>query len=99
MVGIKGVGGIPEPTPERPAHVRGRKGERAQGGEKVQDEVKISSESQEAANVSRLLQIAKSETDVRAERVAEAKESIERGDFKRPEIVAKVAERISNLLQ
>lgn len=97
MVGIKGVGGVPEPTPERPTNVRDRKREEVKSAPS-QDGVQISSEAQEAAQASRLTQMAKQEPDVRADRVAAARERLEQGSYKESGVVAEVARRISRLL-
>ncbi len=98
MVGIQGLGGVPEPKPERPAEVRDRKTRETQVPVKSEDGVLISSEAQAAASLSRLMQTANATPDIRADKVAAAKASLERGDYKNPEIVAKVAERISKYL-
>ena len=98
MVGIKGITGLPEPAPERPTNVRDRKPAPSAETAQTKDDVLISNEAQAAAAVMRSMQIAKSEPDIRAERVAAAKQNIERGDYKRPEVVARVAERISKYL-
>ena len=98
MVGIQGIGGVPEPKPERPADVRDRKAREDVAPAKSEDGVIISSEAQAAASLSRLVQDASAKPDIRADRVAEARAALERGDYKNPEIVAKVAERISKYL-
>ena len=98
MVGIQGIGGAPEPKPERPSSVRERRTENTNQVKSSGDGVKISPEAQEAATVSKVVQLAKSESDVRIERVEAAKASIERGDYKNPEIVAQVAQRVSKYL-
>jgi anti-sigma28 factor (negative regulator of flagellin synthesis) len=97
MVGVKGVGGIPEPTPERPANVRERRREDVKSSA-TQDGVQISSEAQEASAVARLVQLAKQEAEIRPDKVASAKEAIERGDYKIPEVIAEVAKRLSRYL-
>lgn len=97
MVGINGVGGIPEPTPDRPASVRDRKRE-ADSAPVREDGVRISPEAQEAANSARLASIAREDDGVRAEQVAAARERIERGEFRLPEVVAEVARRLSKYL-
>lgn len=96
MVGIQGIGGIPEPTPERPASVRERKLDEAKAP--ARDGVEISSEAKEAAGLAQLVQAAKKEPDIRPERVAEAKAAIEREDFKIPEVMAEVAKRLMRYL-
>jgi hypothetical protein len=97
MVGIKGVGGVPEPKPERPATVRGRKNDGVAKDEKVQDDVLISSEAQAAASVARIIKEGVS-GDIRADRVQVARERLERGDYKNPEVVREVAKRVSKYL-
>ncbi len=98
MVGIKGLGEIPEPKPERLARLREGKAKDVAKTEKATDDVLISSEAQAAATLARTIQNVQNTQDVRVDRVAAARESIERGDYKLPEIVAKVAERISKYL-
>jgi len=96
MVAIHGIGGIPEPTPERPAKVR--EGRERPAASQAQDDVVISSEAQAAAKIAQLVQDTQDASDVRAERVEAAKENIRRGNYKDPEVVAKVAEKISKYL-
>lgn len=99
MVGIQGIGGIPEPKPERPANVRDSKqSPPAEGASTSSDGVVISSEAQAAAVVAKSLQVSQGQDEIRADRVQAAKESIERGDFKKPEIVEVVADRVSKFL-
>lgn len=104
MVAIEGLGGIPEPKPERPSKVRG---DRDAGSKDVsrsalnapaKDDLTISSEAKAAAELTRLIQVSNSQSDLRADKVAAAKERIERGDYRNPEVVAKVAERILKFL-
>ena len=97
MVGIQGVGGIPEPKPERPAKVREKEQDATQSS-LVKDGVLISSEAQAAAKLASTIQAQVGSSDVRTERVADAKERIERGEYRNPEVVAKVAERVSKYL-
>ncbi len=99
MVGIQGIGGIPEPKPERPANVRDSKqSPPPEGASTSSDGVVISSEAQAAAVVAKSLQVSQGQDEIRADRVEAAKESIERGDFKKPEIVEVVADRVSKFL-
>ena len=104
MVGIQGLGGVPEPKSERPAKARNEREETAQvnsnaaGGAQIKDDLLISSAAQAAAEVSRVTQLAQQDSDIRADKVAAARESIERGDYKDPEVVAKVAERLMKYL-
>jgi anti-sigma28 factor (negative regulator of flagellin synthesis) len=96
MVGIQGVGGILEPKSERPAKVREKETDVSQSTS-TQDGVEISSEAQTASKVARAV-TSSTEQDVRAERIAAAKERIDRGEYKNPDVVAKVAERVSKYL-
>ncbi|MCH8204740.1 MAG: flagellar biosynthesis anti-sigma factor FlgM [Candidatus Hydrogenedentes bacterium] len=97
MVGIQGIGGVPEPKPERPANVRNSKQSPSAEGASS-DGVVISSEAQAAAVVAKSIQVTQGQIDIRTERVEAAKEAIERGDFKKPEIVEVVAGRVSKFL-
>jgi anti-sigma28 factor (negative regulator of flagellin synthesis) len=97
MVGIQGVGGIPEPKPERPAKVREKEKETPQGTP-AKDDLVISSEAQAAAKLARSIQAIATQPEVRANRVTAAKERIDRGEYRNPEVVAKVAQRISKYL-
>jgi anti-sigma28 factor (negative regulator of flagellin synthesis) len=100
MGGIQGIGGVPEPKPDRPSSAKdspktdpsGDTGSSADG-------VVISSEAQAAATLAKTIQAAQIIPDVRADRVAAAKEAIERGDFQKPEIVQVVADRISKFIE
>ena len=99
MVGIQGIGGVPEPKPERQAPVRdSKKSSSAEGSSSSTDGVVISSEAQAAAVVAASIQATVAQSDVRAERVEAAKQAIDRGDYKNPEIVQVVADRVSKLL-
>ena len=97
MVGIQGIGGVPEPKPERPANVRNSKQSPSAEGASS-DGVVISSEAQAAAVVAKSIQVSQGQDEIRADRVEAAKESIERGDFKKPGIVEIVASRLSKFL-
>jgi len=105
MAGIQGLGGIPEPRPEGPARARERDRDNAgspaaNGAESAaaSDGVQISPEARAAAEVGRLTQIARSQDDVRAERVEQARQNLINGNFRDPEVVAQVAERILRFL-
>jgi len=98
MVAIQGINGVPEPRPDRPAKVRdANKSERVDTAP-AKDDLVISSEAQAAAKLATLIRVANQQNDIRADLVAAARERIERGDYKNPEVVAKVAQRISKLL-
>lgn len=98
MVAIQGIGGVPEPKPERPAKARDVKQQESTTTGQVKDGLVISSEAQAAAKLAQLIQVANQEPEIRADRVDAARQNIERGEYKKPEVVAKVAERISKFL-
>ncbi|MFA6243847.1 MAG: flagellar biosynthesis anti-sigma factor FlgM [Candidatus Hydrogenedentales bacterium] len=97
MVGIQGLGGIPEPAPDRPSNVKDRRRDDAQAPI-GQDDVLISSEAQAAARLQQLVSVAKQEPEIRNERVEAARQSLEQGNYKKPEIVEAVAKKLSQLL-
>lgn len=104
MVAIQGVGGIPEPKPEGPGRVRRDRDAEARettasgGAASAKDGVSISEQAKQAAEIARIVQLSKADGDTRAERVEAARERIARGDYKNPEVVAKVAERMLKFL-
>lgn len=97
MVGIQGLGGIPEPAPDRPSNVKDRRRDDSQTTV-GKDDVLISSEAQAAARLQQLVQVAKQEPDIRNERVEAARQALEQGNYKKPEVVEAVAKKLSQLL-
>jgi flagellar biosynthesis anti-sigma factor FlgM len=103
MVGIQGLGGIPEPKSGGPSKTRNERETIARDGSATSaassgDDVSISSEARAAAEIGRLAVLAKTQDDIRADRVAQAKQNIEKGLYKDPEVVAKVAEKLLKYL-
>lgn len=98
MGGINGIGGVPEPRPDRPANVRDRRDTPPPSSGASSDGVVISSEAQAAAAVARIIDSASAQPDIRADRVEEARAALERGDHQQPDVVQKIAERISKIL-
>lgn len=96
MVGIYGVGGPQEPRSDRPSSVRDNRPGPSTDKEASSDGVVISSEAHAAAAIAKTLQAGVE--DIRADRVEAARQAIERGDYRRPEVANVVAERISRLL-
>jgi len=100
MVAIQGIGGVPEPKPDRPANAKDTPKTEASGAAgSSEDGIVISSEAQAAASVAQTIQASSVTPDVRSERVEAAREAIERGDYQKPEIVQVVAERISKFIE
>ena len=104
MVAIQGLGGIPEPKPEQPSKVRKDRetasATGAAGGAAAsdQDDVVISSEARAAAAVARIITQTLETSDVRAEKVAAARERLDRGDYKDPGNIAKTAGKLLKYL-
>jgi flagellar biosynthesis anti-sigma factor FlgM len=104
MVGIQGLGGIPEPKSGGPAKVRSDRESETRtlssttASNSSEDHVTFSSEAQVAAEVARLVQATRSEADVRADRVEAARARIEQGSYKDPEVVNEMADRILKYL-
>lgn len=104
MVGIQGLGGVPEPKSDRPERAKNDRGAAPQsaaagsGAGQSKDGVVISPEAKAASEVTRLVDLASTQSDIRADKVAEAKEKIARGDFRDPAIVAQVAQRLLKFL-
>ena len=98
MVGIQGIAGVPEPNrSDRASSTRdnAKASSSSEGSAPASDGVLISGEAQAAAQLTAAINIV---PDVRADRVAAAKLAIERGDYKKPEIVEAVAQGISKYL-
>ena len=98
MVGIQGLGGVEGPRPDRPAGARDRKDNTSPSTESGKDGVIISTAAQAAVAIANTVQASDGQPDIRAERVAEAREALERGDHKDPDVVAVVVDRISKFL-
>lgn len=104
MVGIQGLGGIPEPKSGGPAKVRSDRESETRtlnsttASNSSEDNVSISSEAQVAAEVARMVQATRADTDLRADRVEAARARLEQGSYKDPEVVSQVADRILKYL-
>jgi anti-sigma28 factor (negative regulator of flagellin synthesis) len=103
MVGIQGLAGVPEPKSEKPSRLRSDNATRdtsatSSTSSSSQDDVVISDEAKAAAEVSRVSQMASTQETVRSDRIEAARQSVARGDYRKPEVVAKVAERLMKYL-
>ena len=98
MVGVQGVGGVPEPAPERPVNTRDKRRDEAVAAASADtDDVLISSEAQAAAKLASLVALAK-QNDIRQDRVEQAKQALAQGTHRKPDVVAELAERIGKFL-
>ena len=66
MVSIHGVGGVPEPTSDRPSGAKGKRKDNNVNSDSRRDGVDISSQGRQAADISRIKAIADQEPDIRA---------------------------------
>tara|TARA_R110001592_G_scaffold289311_2_gene558529 strand:- start:375 stop:692 length:318 start_codon:yes stop_codon:yes gene_type:complete len=104
MVGIQGLGGVPEPKSGGPAKVRNDRDQETRdvssttGSSSAEDNVSISSEAQAAVEVARLVQASNTQSDIRADRVEAARQRIEQGSYKDPAVVSQVADKILKYL-
>lgn len=104
MVGIQGLGGVPEPKSGGTDKVRNERGSSAKKSEETTltgssgDGVTISSEARQAAEVNRVQQLTKSQEEIRTEKVERAKERISEGNYRTREAVEKVAREILKLI-
>lgn len=100
MIGVEGIGGVPDPKSDRTSGVSGRRDANAPADSEGRkgDGVVISSEAQAAARLTEILAATANQPDIRQERVDAARQAIERGDYRDPEIVSQVASRIERLL-
>lgn len=106
MVVINSIGGIPEPVPEKPSRIKSEKDTEVRGAKGVvyspgqqEDQVIISSEAQAAAEIARLVNAVKAQDDVRMDKVEQARQHLESGEYKKPEVVEKIAEKIMKLIK
>lgn len=90
MIGVYGVGGVPEPSATRATAPRPRPAETS--ATRATDGVAISTE---AATRSRFVSEATPAETIRADRIERAKQSIEDGAYRVQDIVSQVAARIA----
>lgn len=98
MATIHGLGGVPEPTPDRPSGPKDRRKDNNVNANTKRDGVDISSQGQQAADVARIKALAGQESDIRPERVEQAREAIENGDYKKESVIVEIAKRLEDLL-
>lgn len=106
MVGIKGIGGLPDPKSERTtSKTRNDKdntsrdvsaGKSVGGGK---DDLNISSEARVAVEAGRIIQAARAQADIRADRIEAARQRLEEGLYRNPDVVRQVAEKIAKIIE
>lgn len=90
---IQGVGGVPRPVEKRPTTAR-REERATEETAPRQDDVTISSEARQAAEVARFVELAKSQDNVREDRIENARRSIENGEHRDEQAMRETAERV-----
>lgn len=93
MVGITGIRELVEPVSDRRVQDRGSKD--APKVNVARDGVQFSEAAQEASSVAKFVELSESDSDLRQERVAEAKQNIEDGTYRVGQVVLQVAARIA----
>lgn len=77
------------------AKLAGKSNVEKAGKVKKSDSVQISREAKRSAEVKRYINIVKSSSDVRPEKVKMARQKLKNGDYSKPEIFEKVAQRLT----
>lgn len=106
MVGLQGLGGVPDPKPGGPAKVRndrdnavdsarGTGDSSAAAGE---DGVVISSEARAAAAVVQIIESTRTQTEIRTDKVDAARERLAQGSYKDPQVVSQLADKLLKYL-
>ncbi|MFP4173997.1 MAG: flagellar biosynthesis anti-sigma factor FlgM [Candidatus Hydrogenedentota bacterium] len=98
MGGVEGIGGSHQGIPPDRSYNQRPQNASTDGPKAPQDGVDLSPQAQAAAHTTRLLEIARNQPDIRADRVAVARENIEAGLYQRRDVVAVVAERVGKAL-
>ncbi len=98
MVGIYGIGGIPEPANAAQVGTQPNKKEAPKAAAAQQDGVTLSTEALSTAKAVQLSQESEQQARLQAERVARAKERIEQGTYRVQSVVLLVAARITRAM-
>lgn len=106
MVGIQGLGGVPDPKPGGPAKARNDRENSTDASQRAgdasaalsSDGVEISSEARAAAEVVRIIEATKTDSDIRTDKVEAARERLAQGSYKDPEVVAQLADKLLKYL-
>ncbi len=99
MVGINGIGVIPEPANPRQARATENRIPAQAPNATDGDKVVLSDEAREAASLATLLEAANQQGEVRAEAVERARQNLEQGVHQILDVVRVVAARIAMHLE
>ena len=97
MVGINGIGNVPELANTKPDSVRDRKKTDSSSVGRT-DGVEISSEAKQATEVARIAELSKAQDDIRQKEVEAARQAIEQGTYKTVSNILQVAARVGKYL-
>ena len=97
MVNLVQLGGVPEPGGNKPVQNRERTAPSTEETSTSSDALAISPEASQAAETIDFTNVQTSE--VRLEKVEQAKENIEQGTYKVQEVVVQVAARLTQYVQ
>lgn len=97
MVGINGIGGVPELANTKPGQVRDPVAPVA-GSEVRADGVEISNAAQQVQGMARLLQLTEAQKEIRQKEVERARENIEQGTYRVVSVILQVAARVGKLV-
>ena len=99
MIGVQGIGGVPEPANSNRADAHEKSSGVRQTSIFVRDEVQLSEEALAASRLTEMIEQAEERNaEVRAERVAELKSKLEQGSHKVNAVVRFVAARVSSVV-
>lgn len=96
MIGIQGLGNVPEPTGPKQTSGRARAQEKVEAP--VTDDVLISAAAEKAADADVILQQSGEMNDVREQRIEQARQNIQDGTYKVNDVVRQVAARLTRFV-
>lgn len=96
MIGIQGIGNVPELT--GPKQTAGRAKEAENAKVPSADDVLISPAAERAADADIILQQSGEMSDARQQRIEEARKNIEEGTYKVQDVVRQVAARLTQFV-
>jgi anti-sigma28 factor (negative regulator of flagellin synthesis) len=96
MVGVERILGIPElASPKRVGVSRNCSGETATATHNSQDTLSLSPAARDAATIAGLIEKTKEQDGIDDKRVAEVRESLEKGTYKLQSVVLEIAARVA----
>lgn len=100
MVGVERILGIPEPAnPRRVGTSKERNSETATSAFDVKDSLSLSPAARDAATIASLVEKTKEQAAIDEKRVAQIRESLEKGTYKVQSVVLQVAARVAKYVK